>query len=66
MIIMKRGCVTNKNHVASSSFKVIDHIKTLFIGYHKNLLYPAHNFVLYVGISNLYARIMLLAKRSRS
>ena len=25
MIIMTRGCVANKNHVASSKFKVIDH-----------------------------------------
>ena len=25
MIIMIRGCVANKNHVASSMFKVIDH-----------------------------------------
>ena len=72
MIIMTRGCVANKYHVASSKFKVVDHIETLFIGYNKNLFYPAHNFVLHGGISKLhgktfvYSRIMLLAERSRS
>ena len=25
MIIMTRGCVASKNHVASSKFKVMDH-----------------------------------------
>ena len=25
MIIVSRGCVANKNHLASSEFKVIDH-----------------------------------------
>ena len=29
MIIMTRGCVSNKNHVASSRFKVIDHTHKL-------------------------------------
>ena len=50
MIIMTRGCVAIKNHVASSKFKVIDHTLTLFVGYNKNLLYPAHNSVLHGGI----------------
>ena len=27
MIIITRGCVASKNHLASSKFKVIDHIK---------------------------------------
>ena len=35
MLIMTRGCVANKNHVATSKFKVTDH--TLFIGYNKSL-----------------------------
>ena len=26
MIIMTMGCIANKNHVASSKFKIIDHI----------------------------------------
>ena len=51
MIIMTRGCVANKNHVASSKFKVIDHTLTLFIGHNKSLLYLAHNFVMLGGIS---------------
>ena len=52
MIIMTR--IANKNYVASSKFKVIDHAYTLFIGYNKSLLYPAHNFVLHGGISKLH------------
>ena len=56
MVIMTRGCVANKNHIASSKFKVIDHSLTLFIGYIKSLLYPAHNFVLHGGISKLHGK----------
>ena len=65
VIIMTRGCVANKNHVACSKVKVIDHTQTLSIGYNKNLLYPALSCM--VGFQNymarhlLYARNMLLA-----
>ena len=60
MIIMTRGCVANKNHVASSKLKVIDNSYTLFIGYNISLLYPAHNFVLHDGISKLYGKISVV------
>ena len=53
---MTRGCVANKNHVTSSKFKVKDHTLTLFIGYNKSLLYPAHNFVVHGGISKLHGK----------
>ena len=59
IIIMTTGCVANKNHVASSKFKVIDHTLTLFIGYNKSLLYVG--FQNYMARHLLYARIMLLA-----
>ena len=60
MIIMTRGCVANKNHVVSSKFKVIDHNITLFIGYNESLLYPAHNFVLHGGISELHGKTFVV------
>ena len=60
MIIMTRGCVANKSHVASSKFKVIDHTQTLFIGYNKSPLYPAHNFVLHGGISKLHVETFVV------
>ena len=60
MIIMRRGCVANKNHVASSKFKVIKHTKTLFIRYNKSLLYPAHNFVFHGGISKLHGKTFVV------
>ena len=56
MFIMTRGCVANKNHVASSKFKVIDYTLTLFVGCNKSLLYLAHNFVLHGGISKLHGK----------
>ena len=56
MIIMTRGCVANKYYVLSLKFKVIDHTYTLFIGYNKSLLYPAHYFVLHGGISKLHGK----------
>ena len=65
VIIMTRGCVANKTHVASSKFKVIDYTQTLLIGYNKSLLYPVLSCM--VGFQNnmarhlLYVRIMLLA-----
>ena len=62
MIIMTRGCVANKNHVASSKFKAIDHTYTLFIGYNKSLLYPAHNFVLHSEISKLHGKTSVVRK----
>ena len=62
MIIMTRGCVANKNHVASSKFKVIDHTGTLFIDYNKSLLYPAHNFVLHGGISKLHGKTSVVCQ----
>ena len=62
MIIMTRGCVAVKNHVTSSKFKVIDHTYTLFIGYNKGLLYPAHNFVLHGGISKLHDKTSVVCK----
>ena len=62
MIIMTRGCVANKNHVASSKFKVIDHAYTLLIGYNKSLLHPAHNFVLHGGISKLHDKTFVVRK----
>ena len=51
MIIMTRGCLQTKIIVASSKFKVIHNILTMFIGCNKSLLYPASNFVLHGGIS---------------
>ena len=63
MIIMTRGYVANKNHVASSKFKVIDHTYTLFIDkclYNKSLLYPAHNFVLQGGNSKFHGKTSVL------
>ena len=62
MIIMTRGCAANKSHVASSKFKVIDHTLTLFIGHNKSLLYPAHNFVLHGGISELHGKTSVVPK----
>ena len=62
MIIMTRGCVANKNHVASSKFKVIYHTETLFIGYNKSLLYPAHNFVLRGGILKLHGKTFVVCE----
>ena len=62
MIIMTRGCVANKNHVDSSKFKVTDHALTLFIGYNKSLLYPAHNFVLQGGISKLHGKTSVVCE----
>ena len=56
MIIMTSECVENKNHVTSLKFKVIDYTLTLFIGYSKSLLYPAHNFVLHGGISKFHGK----------
>ena len=56
MIIMTRGCVANKNNVASSKFKVIDHTSTLFTDYNKSLFYPTHNFVLHGGFSKLHGK----------
>ena len=55
MIITTRERVANKNQIARSKFKVIDHTETLLIGYNKSLLYPAHNFVLHGGISKLHS-----------
>ena len=60
MIIVTRGCVANKNHVASSEFKFIDLTWSLFIGYNKSLLYPAHNFVLHGGISKLHGKTFVV------
>ena len=62
MIIMTRGFVANKNHVASSKFKVKDHTLTLIIGHNKSLLYPPHNFVLHGGISKLYGKTSVVRK----
>ena len=62
MIIMTRECVANKNHVASSKCKFIDHTKTLFIGYNKSLLYPTHNFVLHGGISKLHDKTLVVCE----
>ena len=59
---MTRGCVANKNHVASSKYKVNDHTLTVFIGYNKILLYPAHNFVLHGGISKLHGKTSVVRK----
>ena len=56
LIIMTRGCVANKKHVASLKVKFIDHTQTLFIGYNESLLYPAHNFVLHAGILKLWSK----------
>ena len=56
MIIMTRGCVANKTHIASLKFKVTDHTLTLFKGYNKSLLYPVRNFVLHGGISKLHGK----------
>ena len=62
MIIMTSGCVANKNHFTSSKFKVTDHTQTLFIGCNKSLLYPAHNFVLHGGISNLHGKTSVVCE----
>ena len=57
-MLMTRPCVANKNHVTSSKVKVIVCMKTLFIGYNENLLYPAHGFVLHCGILELYGNML--------
>ena len=57
IIIMRRGCVANKNHVTSSIFKVID-----ILGYNKSLLYPDHNFVLHGGISKLHGKTSVVCE----
>ena len=62
LIIIIRECVANKNHVASSKFKVKDHTLTLFIGHNKSLSYPAHNNVLHGGISKLHGKTYVLCK----
>ena len=56
MIILARGCV------ASSKFKVNDHTLTLYIGYNKSLLYPAHNFVLHDGITKSHGKTSVVHK----
>ena len=62
MIIMTKRCVANKIHVSSSKVKVIDHTRTLFIGYNENMLYPAYYFVLHGGISQLYSKTSVAHK----
>ena len=62
MVIMTRRYVANKNHVTSSKFKVIDYTLTLYIGYNKSLLYPAHNFVLHGGISKLHGKTSVVCE----
>ena len=62
VMIMTRGCYANKIHVASSTFKIIDHTKTLFMGYNKSLLYPAHNFFLHGGISKLHDKTSVVCE----
>ena len=52
----------NKTHVASSKFKVKDHAETLFIGFNKNLFYPAHKFVFHGGISKLHGKTYVVCE----
>ena len=60
IFIMTRECVANKNHVASSKFKVIGNTLTVFIGYNKSLLYSALPCM--VGFQNYMARHLLYAR----
>ena len=62
MVIMTRGCVSNKNHATSSKFKVKDYTETLFIVYNKSLLCPTHNFVLHGGISKLRGKTSVVCE----
>ena len=57
----QRMCCKQKS-CPSSKFKVIDHTLTVFIGYNKSKLYPAHNFVLYGGISKSHGKTSVVRK----
>ena len=56
MIIMTRGCVATKNHVANSKVQGYRPYLNFVYSCNKSLLYPAHNFVLHSGISKLHAK----------
>ena len=51
-----------KNHGGGFKDKATVHILTLFIGYSENIVYPAHNFFLRCGSSQLFSRTPYLAQ----
>ena len=62
IIIMTRGCVANRNHVAR--LKVVVTISTLCIGFSETCLCPTHHFVMHSGFKK--TRTMSLGQKSRS
>ena len=50
LIIMIRGCIANKDHVARSKIKVTVGTETLCIDFNETCLCQTHNFVMHDGI----------------